>query len=82
MGNKQIYKVPTMAEMAQQGIEPELLLWIGCAGSYDERYKRVTRTFVKLLNIAGVSFAVLGEEESCTGDPARRAGRKRKSHDE
>ena len=63
-----------MAELSQKGIEPEVLLWIGCAGSYDERYKKVTKSFVKILNIAGVSFAVLGEEEACTGDPARRAG--------
>ncbi len=74
MENKPEYKVQTMAEMAAKGEQPEVLLWVGCAGSYDERYKKVTRTFVKLLNLAGVSFAVLGEEESCTGDPARRAG--------
>ena len=66
--------MPTMAEMAQRGETPDILLWIGCAGSYDERYKKVTKTFVKLLHHANVSFAVLGEEESCTGDPARRAG--------
>lgn len=63
-----------MAELTQKGIEPEVLLWIGCAGSYDERYKKVTRAFVKLLNHAGVLFGVLGDEEACTGDPARRAG--------
>jgi len=74
MSDKQKYDVPTMAELSQRGIEPEVLLWIGCAGSYDERYKKVTKAFVKLLNLAKVSFAVLGEEESCTGDPARRAG--------
>ncbi len=74
MENKLKINVPTMAELAQKGIEPELLLWIGCAGSYDERYKKVTRAFVRLLNLAKVSFAVLGEEEACTGDPARRAG--------
>lgn len=74
MENKQKYEVPTMAELAQKGETPELLLWIGCAGSYDERYKKVTKAFVKLLNIAKVSFAVLGDEETCTGDPARRAG--------
>jgi len=68
------YKVPTMAAMAQKGESPEFLFWVGCAGSYDERYKKVTRAFVKTLNAAGVRFAVLGEEESCTGDPARRAG--------
>ena len=74
MDKKYTYNVPTMAELSQQGIEPEILLWIGCAGSYDERYKKVTKAFVKILNLANVSFAVLGEEETCTGDPARRAG--------
>jgi len=67
-------KVPTMAELQQAGEQPEVLLWIGCAGSFDERYKKVTKAFVKVLNIAKVSFGVLGPEESCTGDPARRAG--------
>lgn len=74
MENKLNYGVPTMAEFAQKGEEPEVLLWIGCAGSYDERYKKVILSFVKILNIAEVSFAVLGQEEACTGDPARRAG--------
>jgi heterodisulfide reductase subunit D len=74
MENKNTYTVPTMAELAQKGVEPEVLLWIGCAGSYDERYKKVTVAFTKILNIAGVSFGVLGQEEACTGDPARRAG--------
>lgn len=74
MENKHNYTVPTMAELAQEGKIPEILLWIGCAGSYDERYKKVTKAFVKILNIARVDFAVLGEEEACTGDPARRAG--------
>lgn len=68
------YKVPTMAELAASGKKPDVLLWVGCAGSYDERYKKVTKAFVKILNIAKVSFAVLGDEETCTGDPARRAG--------
>ena len=68
------YKVPVMADMAAQGQSPEVLFWVGCAGSFDERYKQVTRAFVKILNKVGVSFAVLGPEESCTGDPARRAG--------
>jgi heterodisulfide reductase subunit D len=66
--------VPTMAEMAASGESPEILFWVGCAGSFDERYKAVTVAFVKILNKVGVSFAVLGPEESCTGDPARRAG--------
>jgi len=68
------YKVPTMAEMAGKGETPEVLFWVGCAGSFDERYKAVTQAFVKILNKVGVSFAVLGPEEACTGDPARRAG--------
>ena len=68
------YQVPTMAEMASKGQTPEVLFWVGCAGSFDERYKAVTQAFVKILNKVGVSFAVLGPEESCTGDPARRAG--------
>lgn len=68
------YKIPTMAEMAASGRSPEVLFWVGCAGSFDERYKAVTQAFVKILNQVGVSFAVLGPEEACTGDPARRAG--------
>lgn len=67
-------KVPTMAEMAANGESPEVLFWVGCAGSFDDRYKRVTVAFVKILNAVGVKFAVLGTEEGCTGDPARRAG--------
>lgn len=66
--------VPTMAEFAAKGESPEILFWVGCAGSFDDRYKRVTRAFVKILNATGINFAVLGTEESCTGDPARRAG--------
>ncbi|MGC1242867.1 MAG: (Fe-S)-binding protein [Chryseosolibacter sp.] len=66
--------VPTMAELVAKGESPEVLFWVGCAGSFDERYKRVTKSFVEILNAAGISFAVLGTEESCTGDPARRAG--------
>ncbi len=67
-------KVPTMAEYMAQGKQPEVLFWVGCAGSYDNRAKKITRAFVKLLNKAGIDFAVLGTEESCTGDPAKRAG--------
>ncbi len=63
-----------MADLMAQGKQPEVLFWVGCAGSFDDRYKRVTKAFVKILNAVGVSFAVLGTEESCTGDPARRAG--------
>lgn len=67
-------KVPTMAELKARNESPEILFWVGCAGSYDDRYKRVTQALVKILNAVGTSFAVLGTEETCTGDPARRAG--------
>lgn len=63
-----------MADLAAQGKQPEILFWVGCAGSYDDRYKRVTQAFVKILNAVNIDFAVLGTEEACTGDPARRAG--------
>lgn len=63
-----------MAEMAAKNESPEILFWVGCAGSFDDRYKRVTRAFVSILNAANIKFAVLGTEETCTGDPARRAG--------
>lgn len=67
-------EVPTMAELTAKGIQPDILFWVGCAGSYDDRAKKITRAFVKILNHAKVNFAVLGSEESCTGDPAKRAG--------
>jgi Fe-S oxidoreductase len=67
-------KVPTMAEMMASGQQPDVLFWVGCAGSFDDRAKKITRAFVKILNNVGVNFAVLGTEESCTGDPAKRAG--------
>ena len=63
-----------MAELAAQGKKPEYLYWVGCAGAFDERYQKVARAFAKILNHAGVDFAVLGTEESCTGDAAKRAG--------
>jgi heterodisulfide reductase subunit D len=67
-------KVPTMAEFLAQGKQPEVLFWVGCAGSFDDRAKKITKAFVKILNKANIDFAVLGAEESCTGDPAKRAG--------
>ena len=67
-------KVPTMAEMKAAGEIPEILFWVGCAGSFDDRAKKITKAIVKILHNAGVKFAVLGAEESCTGDPAKRAG--------
>lgn len=66
--------VPTLADLTAKGETPEILFWVGCAGSFDDRAKRVTRAFAKILTHAGVKFAVLGGEETCTGDPARRAG--------
>ena len=64
----------TIKELKDKGLEPEILFWVGCAGSFDDRAKRITKSFASLLNKADVSFAVLGKEESCTGDPAKRAG--------
>jgi len=67
-------KVPTMAEYMAEGKQPEILFWVGSAGSYDDRAKKITKAFVKVLNKANVDFAVLGTEESNTGDVAKRAG--------
>lgn len=67
-------KVPTMAEMLANGDAPEILFWVGCSGSFDDRAKKITKAIVRILNHANVKFAVLGTEESCTGDPAKRAG--------
>lgn len=70
----EVLNVPTMAEMIAQGKQPEVLFWVGCAGSFDDRAKKITKAFVRILNRANVEFAVLGTEESCSGDPAKRAG--------
>lgn len=67
-------QVPTMAEMLARGETPEILFWVGCAGSFDDRSKKITKAIVRILNHVGMKFAVLGTEESCTGDPAKRAG--------
>lgn len=67
-------RIPRMADMAAAGKEPEILFWVGCAGSFDARAQKVTVAFCKILNEVGIEFAILGNEESCTGDPARRAG--------
>lgn len=66
--------VPLMADLAASEKTPEYLFWVGCAGSFDARYQRVTKAFVQILTVLGVDYAVLGPEESCTGDPAKRAG--------
>lgn len=63
-----------MAEYQSEGKKPEVLFWVGCAGSFDARAQKITKAFVKILNSAGIDFAILGNEEACTGDPARRAG--------
>ncbi|REJ83628.1 MAG: (Fe-S)-binding protein [Bacteroidetes bacterium] len=68
------FKVETMADYAVRNESPEVLFWVGCAGSFDERAQKITRAVAKILHHAGVKFAVLGTEESCTGDPAKRAG--------
>jgi heterodisulfide reductase subunit D len=67
-------QIKTMAEMMAANEEPEVLFWVGCMGSFDDRAKKITKAFAKILNKANVKFAVLGTEESCTGDPAKRAG--------
>lgn len=66
--------IPIMSEMYAQGNHPEVLYWVGCAGSFDARAQKVAKAFCEILNKAGISFAILGDEEKCTGDPARRAG--------
>lgn len=74
MLTKNPIQVPVMATLAARDEKPEYLLWIGCAGAFDDRYKKVARAFATILNHLGISYAVLGKEETCTGDPARRAG--------
>jgi Fe-S oxidoreductase len=67
-------RVPIIADLFSRGEKPEYLFWVGCAGAFDDRYKKVAQAFTKILTYLKVSYAVLGKEESCTGDPARRAG--------
>jgi len=66
--------VPTMAEMTAKGESPDILFWVGCAGSYDQRAQKITKAFAIILDKVGTKYAILGKEEACTGDPARRAG--------
>ncbi len=68
------FKVKTLAEMMGAGEEAEILFWVGCAGSFDERAQKITKAVAKLLHHAGIKFAILGSEEACNGDPAKRAG--------
>lgn len=66
--------VPTVAELYTNGKSPEVLFWVGCAGSFDQRAQKITRAFVSILDKVNVNYAILGKEEMCTGDPVRRAG--------
>ena len=68
------FQVPTLAQMTAEGKAPEVLFWVGCAGSFDDRAKKITKAMAKILRHTGISYAVLGTEEGCTGDPAKRAG--------
>ena len=74
MNMKEKLKVPTMAQMLANNEVPEILFWVGCSGSFDDRAKKITKAIVKILNKCNIKFAVLGQEEGCTGDPAKRAG--------
>jgi Fe-S oxidoreductase len=67
-------KIKTMAECQAEGKKVDLLFWVGCAGSYDARAIKISKAFTDILDRAGVNYAILGEEENCCGDPARRAG--------
>jgi len=67
-------EIPVMSDLFSKGEKPEYLFWVGCAGAFDDRYRKVVRAFAKILTYSKVNFAVLGKEETCTGDPARRAG--------
>ena len=67
-------QVPTMAEWASRGESPEILFWVGCSGSFDQRAQKITRALASILQHIGIKYAILGKEELCTGDPVRRAG--------
>jgi heterodisulfide reductase subunit D len=66
--------VPTMAGLVAEGKSPEILFWVGCSGSFDQRAQKITRAFATILQKTNTSYAILGKEEMCTGDPVRRAG--------
>ena len=67
-------QIPTVAELVTNNETPEVLFWVGCAGSFDQRAQKITKAFVTILHKVGIKYAILGKEEMCTGDPARRAG--------
>ena len=69
-----LMQVPIMSDLVARGETPEVLFWVGCAGSFDQRAQRITRAFASILERTGIRYAILGKEELCTGDPARRAG--------
>lgn len=66
--------IKSMAEYTASGETPDILFWVGCAGSFDQRAQKITKAFAMILDKVGMKFAILGKEEACTGDPARRAG--------
>jgi Fe-S oxidoreductase len=66
--------IRTVAELSAKGESPEVLFWVGCAGSFDQRAQKITKAFATILNKVGINYAILGKEEMCTGDPVRRAG--------
>jgi len=66
--------IPTMAELVERGEKADILFWVGCMGSFDDRSKKITVAFARILQAANVRFAILGQEETCHGDPARRMG--------
>src|SRR5574339_200697 len=66
--------IKTVAEYFANGETPEILFWVGCAGSFDQRAQNITKAFATILNKVGIKYAILGKEEMCNGDPARRAG--------
>jgi len=67
-------QVKTVAELFANGQSPDILFWVGCAGSFDQRAQKITKAFALILDKAGINYAILGKEEMCNGDPARRAG--------
>jgi heterodisulfide reductase subunit D len=67
-------QIPVMADLFAAGQKPEVLFWVGCAGSFDQRAQKITKAFVTILDKIGIRYAILGKEEMCTGDPVRRAG--------
>ena len=69
-----VIKVLTMSDMIAKGETPEILFWVGCSGSFDDRAKKITKAIVRILNHVNIKFAILGTEEGCSGDPAKRSG--------